>query len=533
MGGWMALRAWVSILAANVVMSTLLVTGAGAQQSAPEPPPPAPAPEAKVPTDEPTDGSKLTAEWGKDLVTTHHTLTINGQEIAYTATAGTMAMRDEKAKDRASLFFVAYTRDGVDDTSTRPVTFTFNGGPGSSSVWLHLGLFGPRRVVMHDDATPVPPPFQLVDNGYSLLDLTDFVFIDPVTTGYSRPAEDVNPDDFHGVDEDIESVGEFIRLYTTRFKRWDSPKFLAGESYGTTRAAGLSGHLQGRHGMYLNGIILISSILDFQTASFESNNDEPYILFLPTYAATAWYHHRLDEMLQRNLPQTLAEVEDFALGEYASALLMGDRLAAEEQSKIAAKLARYCGVSREFIEQCNLRPDIGRFVKELRRDERRTVGRLDSRFVGIDRDAVGDSYSYDPSYAAIQGPYSAALNHYVRSDLNYENDLPYEILTGRVHPWNYRRATNQYLDVAETLRSAMTNNPSLRVFVANGYYDLATPYFATQHTFSHMALDPTLRDHVTMSYYESGHMMYIHEPSLKKLRADLAAFIEAANPAQP
>lgn len=503
--------------------------GAAAQEPTPDSPPPPPAKSPDVQPAEDKD-SKPGAQWGEDLVTTQHTLVINGESIAYTATAGTMALRDEKGKDRANLFFVAYTREGVADNSKRPITFTFNGGPGSSSVWLHLGLFGPKRVLMNDDATPVPPPFQLVENGYSLLDVTDFVFIDPVTTGYSRAAEGVNPSEFHGVDEDVESVGEFIRLYSTRYKRWSSPKFLAGESYGTTRAAGLSGHLQNRHGMYLNGIMLISSILDFQTARFDTNNDEPFILFLPTYCATAWYHGRLDDMLQRNLRQTLDEVEAFALGEYASALLMGDRLSKEEQSKIAAKVARYCGVSQEFIERCNLRPDIGRFVKELRRDERRTVGRLDSRFVGIDRDAAGDSYEYDPSYAAIQGPYSAALNSYVRTDLGYENDLPYEILTGRVHPWSYRRSTNEYLDVAETLRGAMTQNPALRVYVANGYYDLATPYFATEHTFNHLALDPSLKGNVSMGYYESGHMMYIHEPSLSKLRDDLKAFIQSALP---
>lgn len=525
MGGWMMRRMWARHSVATVLMSAVVAAGAGAQEPASEPPP-ASQPEA-APV---TDGSKLTAEWGKDLVITHGTVAVEGRSIAYTATAGTMAMRDEKGKDRANLFFVAYTRDGMDDTSERPVTFTFNGGPGSSSVWLHLGLFGPKRVVMKDDATPMPPPFQLVNNDYSMLDMSDFVFIDPVTTGYSRPAEDVSPNDFHGVDEDVESVGEFIRLYTTRFKRWDSPKFLAGESYGTTRAAGLSGYLQDHDGMYLNGIILISSVLDFQTVSFDIGNDQPYILFLPTYCATAWYHHRLDAALQRDLHKTLEEAQAFAEGEYASALLLGDKLPAEQQKKIAAKVARYCGVSQEFIEQCNLRPDIGRFVKELRRDERRTVGRLDSRYVGIDRDAAGDSYSYDPSYSAIQGPYSAALNHYVRSDLNYENDLPYEILTGRVHPWNYRRATNQYLDVAETLRSAITHNPSLRVYVANGFYDLATPYFATQYTFNHMALDPTLKGNISMGYFECGHMVYLHEPSLKKLRGELKAFMQAAIP---
>lgn len=519
MGGWTGRRR----RSIGSAILAIAMGGAAIPSGAQEPATP-PAEEQPAP---------VKAEWSKDLVSTQHTIAIDGAAIAYTATAGTMALLEESGKVRANLFFVAYTRDGVEDTSSRPITFTFNGGPGSSSVWLHLGLFGPKRVVMNDDATPVPPPFQLVDNEHSLLDVSDFVFIDPVMTGYSRAAEGVNAGEFHGVNEDVESVGEFIRLYATRFKRWDSPKFLAGESYGTTRAAGLSGHLQGRHGMYLSGIMLISSILDFQTARFDVGNDLPCVLFLPTYCATAWYHGRLDEALQRNLRTTLDEVEEFALGEYAQALLLGDRLSAEEQSRLAAKVARYCGVSQEFIEQCNLRPSIGRFAKELRRDERRTVGRLDSRFVGIDRDAAGDGYSYDPSYAAIQGPYSAALNHYVRGTLKYENDLPYEILTGRVQPWSYGRNQNQYLNVAETLRSAMTQNPALRVFVANGYYDLATPYFATEHTFNHMSLDATLRGNVTMGYYESGHMMYIHGPSLARLRGNLKAFIAAATAPQP
>jgi len=466
----------------------------------------------------------------EELIKTKHTVVIDGQEIAYTATAGTILLKEEDGEAKASIFFVAYTRDGIDDMRARPITFSFNGGPGSSSVWLHLGLLGPRRVLMDEEGNALPPPYRLVDNVYSLLDVTDMVFIDPVSTGYSRAVPGEEPKQFHGFDADIESVGEFIRLYTTRFKRWASPKFLIGESYGTTRAAGLSGYLQKRHGMYLNGIMLISAILNFQTARFVVGNDLPYILFLPTYAATAWYHGRLDEELQADLRRTLQEVETFARGEYASALMQGATLSEGERSQVAQKLARYTGLSTAYVEQTDLRIGIFRFVKELLRDQRRTVGRLDSRFTGIDRDAAGEKFDFDPSLAAITGPYTATLNDYVRAELRFESDLPYEILTGRVQPWDYSTHQNQYVNVAETLREAMTQNPFLKVYVANGFFDLATPYYATWYTFNHLGIDPSLQDNISMGYYEAGHMMYVHIPSLAQLKADLSGFVQAATP---
>jgi len=464
----------------------------------------------------------------EQLAETQHSIVVDGRRLDYTATAGTITLSEEDGTEKANVFFVAYTVD--DDTASRPVTFTFNGGPGSSSVWLHLGAFGPRRVKLDDEGRPIGPPYELVDNEATILDLTDLVFIDPVTTGYSRAVPDEDPKQFHGFREDIESVAEFIRIYTTRFERWASPKFLAGESYGTTRAAGLAGHLQGRKGMFLNGIVLISSILNFQTARFDQGNDLAHILLLPSCTATAWYHGRLDQELQEDLRRTLDEVEQFALTDYASALLRGSDLPDDDRSEIARQLARYTGLSVEYIEQTNLRLTTRRFTKQLMRHKRRTVGRLDSRFTGIDADAAGDGFEYDPSYAAIQGPYTAMLNHYLRAELEYENDLPYEILTGRVHPWNYNNVQNRYLNVAETLREAMTRNPSLRTFVASGYYDLATPYFATDFTFNHLGLDPDLRENVTIHYYESGHMMYIHRPSMLELKADLREFYEAATP---
>jgi len=458
---------------------------------------------------------------------TQHTVRIGGQEIKYTATAGTMVLKTEEGQPKASIFYIAYTKDDVADRGQRPVCFTFNGGPGSSSVWLHLGAFGPRRVEMGDVGNLAAPPWKLVDNESSLLDVTDLVFIDPVTTGYSRPAPGEQPGQFHGLREDTEWVGEFIRLWATRNERWLSPKFLAGESYGTTRAAALSGYLQQRYGMYLNGVVLISTILNFQTARFDVGNDAPYLLYLPTYTATAWYHKKLPQDLQGDLQKALKEAREFAAGDYAQALGRGSKLAPPERAKIVQQLARLTGLSPAFIEEANLRIQIQRFCKELLRGERRTVGRLDSRFKGIDGDAAGERPDYDPSMAAITGPYTATLNDYVRRVLKFESDVPYEILTSRVQPWSYAQFEGRYVNVAETLRSAMTQNPDLRVFVGNGYYDLATPFHATEYTFDHLGLDPALQSHVSMAYYEAGHMMYIHMPSLANLKKDVAAFIQS------
>ncbi|MFH1700934.1 MAG: peptidase S10 [Candidatus Zixiibacteriota bacterium] len=476
------------------------------------------------------EGKKPTkTEVKENLIEATHEIVIDGKKIEYKSITGTMPLKIDTKDVIAEVFFIAYFRTDAKDPARRPITFSFNGGPGSSSVWLHMGLLGPRRVLMTPDGGALPPPYELTDNEYSLLDKTDLIFIDPVSTGFSRAVEGEDPKQFHGVDEDISSVGEFIRLCLTKYERWSSPKFLIGESYGTLRAAGLSDYLQGRHGMYLNGIILVSSILQFQTARFSAGNDLPYILFLPTYTATAWYHKRLDDDLQADLKATLNQVEEFALGEYATALLMGDKLPDNKYNEIVAKLARYTGLSEEYVRQTNIRIMIYRFVKELLRDEHRTVGRLDSRFIGIDSDAAGEGVDYDPSYdAVILGPYSTTFNDYVRRELKFESELPYEILTGRVQPWSYKSYQNRYVNTAENLREAMTKNPYLKVFVANGYYDLATPYFATRHTFNHLGLDKSLRSNVTMGYYEAGHMMYIREASLQKLRGDLAAFLENA-----
>ena len=496
------------------------------------------ADEAKAKEDEKKEKDK--PEPKDNLVETQHEVTIKGQKISYTVTTGTIVLKEETEKDgkaeghkpKAEIFFIAYTRDGIENRKKRPITFSFNGGPGSSSVWLHLGVLGPRRIVTDKEGNLLQPPYGLIENEHSILDQTDLVFIDPVSTGYSRAVEGEKPRDFHAFKRDIEYVGDFIRLYCSRYGRWTSPKFLAGESYGTTRAAGLSGYLQERHGMYLNGIMLISVVLNFQTIRFPIGNDLPYILYLPTMTATAWYHKKLDKQLQANLKNTLAEVRQFALTEYTLALMQGATLPEKERVKIEKKLSRYLGLTMEFVKRCNLRVQYMRFCKELLREQRRTVGRLDSRFLGIDRDAAGEYFEYDPSYATIQGPYTATFNDYVRQELKFESDLPYEILTGKVWPWNYEPHLNEFANVAETLRKAMTINPFLKVYVANGYYDLATPFLATEYTISHLDVDPSLMKNIIMRYYEAGHMMYAHLPSLVKMKADMDYFLETAVPTQ-
>ncbi|MBI3160730.1 MAG: peptidase S10 [Chloroflexi bacterium] len=465
---------------------------------------------------------------------TEHSISLGGVDIDYTVTAGTMVLKEEVDKEgekaKASFFYIAYAKKGEGDPAKRPLTFSFNGGPGSSSVWLHLGLLGPKRVEMGDAGALLPPPAKLVLNEHSLLDETDLVFIDPVSTGYSRPVEGEEAKQFHGYDKDIETVGDFIRLYTTRNGRWLSPKFLIGESYGTTRAAGLSGYLQKRHGLYLNGIMLVSAVLHFQTLLFTPGNDWPFILFLPTYTATAFYHKKLPARLMKDLRKTLAEVEEFAAGEYLALMMKGDALTAEEQDGLAKKLSDYTGLTPEYVRSTNFRINIFRFTKELLRAERKVVGRLDSRFLGVDRDAAGEMWENDPSMSAIMGPYTATLYDYVRRELKFESDLPYEILTPKVWPWSYEKQQNEYLNVAETLREAIAINPHLRVHVSNGYYDLATPYFATDYTFKHMQLEEHLRANIEMTFYEAGHMMYVHPPSLAQQKQDLAAFIRKARP---
>ncbi|MGW4405315.1 S10 family peptidase [Nonomuraea sp. NPDC004702] len=460
------------------------------------------------------------------LVTTRHTLP-TGQ--AYTATTGTMVVREEVFTDgtfdghrpKAEVFLTSYTLDDADPL-TRPVTFAFNGGPGSSSVWLHLGILGPRRVVMGDAGALLPPPYALADNDETLLKVSDLVVIDPMSTGYSRAAEGEKAEPYHGFSGDLELVGEVIRLWTTRNARWMSPKFLAGESYGTVRAAGLADHLQSRYGMYLNGVMLISSVLDYATGEFNEGNDLAYALYLPTYAAIAHYHGLHGD---RPLADVLREAEEYAARDYPWALARGNRLTPDERAAAVSKVAALSGLSEDYVDRVNLRIEHIRFFTELLRDRRLTVGRLDGRFTGWDPDGGREHFAADPSSNAIMGPYSAALNHYVRTELDYANDLPYEVLTERVYPWSFKEFEGAHVSVTARLGAAMRTNPHLRVHVACGYHDGATPYYAAEHAFAHLPVPAELAANVEFKYYEAGHMMYAHEPSRLRQSADLAAFV--------
>ncbi|HEX3685374.1 MAG TPA: peptidase S10 [Bryobacteraceae bacterium] len=461
-------------------------------------------------------------------VKTQHVIHVNGQDLHYTAVAGTLLLLKEDGKPKASIFYVSYSLDGADKTA-RPITFAFNGGPGSSSVWLHIGALGPKRVALTPDGQAVPPPYHLVDNQGTALVFTDIVFIDPVTTGFSRNAPGEDPKQFHGLEGDLAEVGDFIRLYTARYGRWASPKFLAGESYGTTRASALSLYLLEHEGIYLNGITLISSILNFETARFANGNDLPYILFLPTYTASAWYHKKLTGDLQNgDLQHAVEEARKFAGGSYKDALMKGDRLTEAERKDMAQQVARFTGLPAEYVDQANLRVSASRFRKELMRNERKTIGRYDTRLEGVDENAAGEQPDYDPSYAAVQGAFTAAFNEYVRTELNWQTDMPYEVLTGKVQPWNYSDFTNQYVDVAERLRSAMSQNQFMRVLQMNGYYDLATPFFATEYTFDHLGLAPQLRGNVSMHYCDAGHMLYLKQSCLGELHRDMHEFYRGA-----
>lgn len=459
---------------------------------------------------------------------TQHTTVIAGKEVAYTATAGKMLMKDDSGKAKANVFYVAYTVDGGEGEN-RPVTFCFNGGPGSSSVWLHLGMLGPERIKFRDDAQRLRPPHQLIANPYSLLDITDLVFIDPVSTGFSRPAKGEKKQQFHGYDEDVASVGQFIHDYTTRFGRWGSPKFLLGESYGGIRAAGLSGRLQSRYRMYLNGIVLVSGVVDFQTLSTRGGNDIAYSLFLPSYAATAWYHNALSESLQEmSVAEVVEKAEQFAEQTYMPALIAGDRLSVEKRKSVIAEMSQLTGLSEDYIDRANLRVSMSRFGKELLRSRKQVVGRFDSRYTGIDADHVGEGMGHDPSGAVFFGPFTSAMNDYLRNHLEVKEEQVYEVLTSKVRPWDYSQFTNQFVSATSTLRDAVRDNPHLQIFAACGYYDLATPSFAMEYTRSHMGLPPELQGNFQMGFYEGGHMMYVHEPSLKKMRDDLLKFYQSA-----
>ncbi|MBE3095632.1 MAG: peptidase S10 [Planctomycetes bacterium] len=456
---------------------------------------------------------------------TSHALRVDGREIKYTATAGTLPIRLDDGKVAARMFFVAYTKDG-EDAKARPVSFVYNGGPGSATVWLHMGSFSPRRVQMADEGFQPPPPYQLVDNEHSLIDVTDLVFVDAIDTGFSRVAAGVNNAQFHDQEGDLRAFGEFIAEYLKAYGRWPSPKFLIGESYGTIRSAGLSQELQTRHGIELNGIVLISALMTYQTLAPAPNNDVAWAAQIETFAATAWYHKRLAaDLQQKSIRQVVEEARAFAFGDYMLALTRGNTLTSAERAAMADRLARFTGLSSRFILAANLRVDSGRFRKELLRDKRLVVGRLDGRFTALDADAAGERQEFDPSNTALQGAYVAMFQDYVRNDLKWESDLHYPT-SGNVRPWAY--VQNTFMDKTEALRQTMARNPFLKVFVACGYYDMATYVGGAEFNFTHLAYDRQITDRVSFGYYEAGHMMYIRPSAHRAVKQDVAAFIRGA-----
>jgi len=459
-------------------------------------------------------------------VTTQHQITIQGKPLKYDVTTGFLPLTNDFGEHEANVFFIAYTVR-ASGKKPRPLMFSFNGGPGSSSVWLHLGTVGPKRAKMLPGGELPPPPYQLVDNAHTWLTETDVVFIDPVGTGFSRAATEELDKKFWGLKGDVESVGEFIRLYLSRYDRWASPLFLVGESYGTTRAAGLAGHLIEK-GITFNGIVLVSAILNFQTARFTQGNELPYVLFLPSYCATAYYHKRIDT--KRPLRETLKQCEEWATKEYYAILQKGDLATDEERARAVKQLARFTGLRQEFIDLSNLRINIHQFCKELLRDERRTVGRLDSRFKGIDKDIVEARPEHDPAMAATRPPYTAMVNDYIRRQLKFRTDEPYHVFGEKLwEKWDWGSAGQGHPDTSDALRDAMSKNPYMKVLIASGYYDLATPYFATEWTLAHMGLDPSLRENFTTEEFEAGHMMYIDEKCLRQLKSAASRFLRDAS----
>ncbi len=480
-----------------------------------EPAPPAPKEEASV---------------------TDHNVKIGAQTVPYKATAATILLKNEKEEPTALIYYTAYTRSDTKDISQRPVSFVYNGGPGSASVWLHMGAFGPKRVVTSNAEPTPPPPYKVADNSGSLLDKTDLVFIDPVGTGFSHAVGKAQDKDFWGVDSDVKSLAEFITIYVSRNNRWNSPKLLIGESYGTFRSAALSNYLQNHEGMYFNGIVLISSVLDLGTISFNPGEDQPYVFYLPSYAATAWYHKVLPNRPD-NVHALIDQTRQFAVTEYASALMKGSQLSATEKADIAKKMSHYTGLSEDYLIKANLRVNLPQFMEELQRSRGLTTGRLDARFSGFTYDLLAEYAQSDPQSDAITGAYTSAFNTYLRDDLKFGlQDRKYRTVSEEAEPawdWKHKAGDNFGFpgspNVEGDLIQAILTNPHLQVEVENGLYDLATPFVATEYTMEHLGLPEKLQKNIHLQYYDAGHMMYLHDEDLAKLKANVAAFIEAAS----
>ncbi|HEV2968485.1 MAG TPA: peptidase S10 [Pirellulales bacterium] len=458
-------------------------------------------------------------------IVTHHKITVGGKTLEYTATVAQMPIKDNAGETEAHIFYMAYTLDNAGEMSKRPLTFAFNGGPGSASIWVHMGAMGPRNAKLLDNGDMPPPPFQLIDNEHTWLDQTDLVFIDPVGTGYSRAKNTEIARRLNGVQGDLQSVGEFIRMYITRNDRWLSPLFIAGESYGTFRAAGLAGTLIER-GIAVNGIVLISTVLDFGMLRPSVGNGLPYALHLPTCAADAWYHKKLAPELQQDLRATLKEVEGWAMSEYLAALNKGDELPPSERKTIVEKLARYTGLSRRYVEESDLRINTNRFQRELLRDKKLTIGGYDGRLTGPSPLDAGDGAEFDPSGTLVRPPFEAAFQHYIQSELGYKTDMVYNVLGG-IMPWDWG-SRNNFAETTSLLRNAFTKNPYLKVLVCAGYYDIVTPYYSVEYTLNHTGLHPQMQKNISYEFYEAGHMMYIDRPSHEKLKRDITEFITKA-----
>ena len=461
-------------------------------------------------------------------VVTHHQVSLDGKVLKYTATAGRLPIKRGDGKIEAEMFFVAYTLDGQ-DAGRRPLTFAFNGGPGSATIWLHMGALGPKHVAMQADGLMPPPPFHIADNPSTLMDKSDVVLVDAISTGFSRAANAELSKKFLGVKGDIEAFSEFIRLYLTRYERWSSPLFLFGESYGTTRAAGIAGNLADQ-GISFNGITLLSTALSFETLEDTKSNDQPYVLLIPTFTMVAGYHKKLPADLAQDMAKARQESEQWASTEYAQALAKGDALTGEERQKVVDQMARYTGLSREVIDQANLRIDVPKFTHYLLLDQKLRVGRLDGRFTGPDPDGLLDTPFYDPTESAIMGPYTAVFNNYVRTELGYKTDMPYQVFPADQNffetSWNWGSGITGFPDTATALRQAIVKNPYLKVLVMEGFYDLATPFYAADYTIDHLNLGPQYRKNISFATYDAGHMVYLPTDGLKKLKTDEAGFID-------
>src|SRR5258708_636981 len=485
------------------------------------------------PADKPAEAAPAAPPKEESSVT-DHSIKIGGQTIAYKATAATILLKNEKDEPTALLYSTAYTRSDVKDPSQRPIAFVYNGGPGSASVWLHMGSFSPKRVVtVNADATP-PAPYKLTDNANCLLDKTDLVFVDPVGTGFSHAVGKSQDKDFWGVDQDVKSLAQFVNTYVSRNNRWNSPKFLIGESYGTFRSAALSNYLQSHDGMDFNGIVLISSVLDLGTISFNPGEDMPYVFYLPSYAATAWYHRVLKDRPD-NLTGSLEEARHFSQTSYLDALVKGSKLGASEKAEVAKQLSRYTGLSEDYLIKADLRVNLPQFMKELQRSRGLTTGRLDARFSGFSYDLLGEYAEFDPQDTAITGPFTAVFNNYIRTELKFGQDKVYKGSSGPANQqWNWKHDAGQNFgfpgspNVEGDLIQAMLINPHLKIQIENGLFDLATPFFATEFTVDHLGLPEKLQKNIDLQYYDAGHMMYVREDDLAKLKTNVAAFIDNA-----